>query len=703
MSNYLLSLQKFIQPIPICQSEADLLGILTIFRDFNCKTLAISQYEAGWGVINSEDLLNLVAETWLGERVSLSNHSRNIKDRHPTLASVRDLKTLIKPAVIFQEEIELGEFLNYWSDNSTSKHERVYLVVDRQGELRGRLDNIKITKYLASQLTTPNLGSFLTQDLNDLAESIEAISLPGKIITPSRTVYLNQQWRTLIENSANDDVSELIEPAATLSTEANWERITKTKELVIKQSQVKSHQLEVQEANSYFDSKIVREKSDTSGENSKSGDRHNRSQSQDLAAKERQHNWHFLRIPLMVWQEQNPSSEPYSLVLATPIQSDSSVKIKSTPADYSSEILTTVSHELKSPLTGVVGLSSLLAGQKIGTLNQHQVGYVELIYRSGKKMMKTIDDLLELRTLTDATKESELESIDLESLCRHLYQKIWLEIDPEAEAKSTIACIQPNLSIELGSEIAIANKALLSSVLSHSILEAVSSSNNLECLEIKIGNLSGLTAITICREGITSIDDRGFHFMMAKYIAAAFGGQVTYQTSIDCCQLTLLLPRNTRPSLVKPKIADSSTAATTASSNLTILCLYPELEVIDPLIDPQDGSNFELKSCPDYDLEAGGRHRTIEADSLEQAHNLARIWRLDAIVLNGYQIAEPSSYLQSLKKYQQLSCLPLITLDARTTEAANQIEGLNVYPCLLPTQNRRIQDLIQVIQIAIES
>ncbi len=71
-------------------------------------------------------------------------------------------------------------------------------------------------------------------------------------------------------------------------------------------------------------------------------------------------------------------------------------------------------------------------------------------------------------------------------------------------------------------------------------------------------------------------------------------------------------------------------------------------------------------------------------------------------MLDGYQIVDSYKYLRSLKESEYLSALPLITLDSKTSEAANQIEGLNVYPCLLPTQYRSIKDLMQVIQIAIE-
>jgi CheY-like chemotaxis protein len=93
-------------------------------------------------------------------------------------------------------------------------------------------------------------------------------------------------------------------------------------------------------------------------------------------------------------------------------------------------------------------------------------------------------------------------------------------------------------------------------------------------------------------------------------------------------------------------------------------------------------------------------HRVIEADSLEQGEILARIWQLDVILLDGSLLPEPLQYLHTLREYELLAALPLVTLDAKTTEAANQVDGLSVFPCLVPADQRSLADLVQVIQIA---
>ncbi|WP_235612151.1 ATP-binding protein [Gloeocapsopsis dulcis] len=92
-------------------------------------------------------------------------------------------------------------------------------------------------------------------------------------------------------------------------------------------------------------------------------------------------------------------------------------------------------------------------------------------------------------------------------------------------------------------------------------------------------------------------------------------------------------------------------------------------------------------------------YRILEADDLEQAEILVSIWQPDVVLLDG-AIAEPVVYLKSLSQFSQLAALPIVTLDAATTQAASQIEGLAVFPCLLPQDKRDPETLLSVLQFA---
>jgi len=56
--------------------------------------------------------------------------------------------------------------------------------------------------------------------------------------------------------------------------------------------------------------------------------------------------------------------------------------------------------------------------------------------------------------------------------------------------------------------------------------------------------------------------------------------------------------------------------------------------------------------------------------------------------------------LKQLCQHPSLKDLPLVTLDAATTEAANKVTGLSVFPCLTPDAVLETDALLSVLQIA---
>ncbi|BAZ38731.1 GAF sensor signal transduction histidine kinase [Calothrix sp. NIES-4101] len=61
-----------------------------------------------------------------------------------------------------------------------------------------------------------------------------------------------------------------------------------------------------------------------------------------------------------------------------------------------SEFLATISHELKTPLTYVIGMSSTLLRWSFGELTQRQRDYLQTIHDSGEHLLDMIDDILDL-------------------------------------------------------------------------------------------------------------------------------------------------------------------------------------------------------------------------------------------------------------------------------------------------------------------
>ncbi len=709
-------LQDFVYPIPICQPEADLDSILHIFHYSSCKVLAIPLKNQSWGIINSRDLVSFLNEACLGERSALVAYPRNISYQQsiPHLSN-RDFNSIVRSAIVLQADSKLDEFIDCLESEFIFDRQNEYLIVDATGELQGQIDRNKVIRYLASEVKQPTKNTSQKSSfgsLSSLSSLIDSVALPLKIQTASgKDLYLNQYWLEISTDKQN------LLPADQLDTEiiASWwlrQQDNDFSELLLDSSTLAPHLDSVTKkspANPTFYE---------SNQNQQPQELSLLLNSQLSIEIEPGLDWNYLKVPLTAEKQFLGEDEPCYLILATKILLTSSPDFgtvnPSKAATTANNFLATVSHELKSPVTAIVGLSSLLKGQKLGDLNQRQARYVKLIHQSGKKMMDIVDDLLRLSNLA-AQSTTEPELVNLELLCRQLYQQILTKIQATntVDFKVGVCVAQLKLNVELGTEMAIANKSSLSLALTHLIWETIRLCEPEAPLEIEIKSFQGEKAISISGNLIKHSAsllisdsppslDSGLDLVIAEYLASLIRGSITREHSVDRCQFTLLLPKSNSNSDRQLPVNPSAdpTPIVKAKHNLTILCLYPELDAIDPQAHHRD-SNFDLKSWSENnEQQLDFQYRIIEADSLEQAHNLARIWHLDVIILDGYQIIQPNAYLRSLQASEHLSALPLITLDTRTTEAANQIEGLNVYPCLLPVKHRNVEDLMQVIKIA---
>jgi signal transduction histidine kinase/DNA-binding response OmpR family regulator len=99
-------------------------------------------------------------------------------------------------------------------------------------------------------------------------------------------------------------------------------------------------------------------------------------------------------------------------------------------------------------------------------------------------------------------------------------------------------------------------------------------------------------------------------------------------------------------------------------------------------------------------------YRVLEADDLEQAELLAQVWKPNIVLLDA-AMPDPIAYIRRLSEQSFLASLPIVTLDQATTQAANQIVGLSIFPCLAPLVEQSVSSgqsetsaLLQVIQVA---
>ncbi|MBD2354384.1 GAF domain-containing sensor histidine kinase [Tolypothrix sp. FACHB-123] len=110
------------------------------------------------------------------------------------------------------------------------------------------------------------------------------------------------------------------------------------------------------------------------------------------------------------------------------------------------EFLATISHELLTPLTYVIGMSSTLLRWPIGELSQRQRDYLQTIHDSGEHLLEMINDILDLsqieagKTVLNITEfslkdiaETTLKGLEEKAAIEQLHLTLDLQIDPRRD------------------------------------------------------------------------------------------------------------------------------------------------------------------------------------------------------------------------------------------------------------------------------
>ena len=82
-----------------------------------------------------------------------------------------------------------------------------------------------------------------------------------------------------------------------------------------------------------------------------------------------------------------------------------------------SSFLSVMNHELRTPLSGILGFSRMLLDEIYGSLNQKQMQYVNAISESGEYLLELINDLLDISKIEAEKEELFLEKVPVEDIC----------------------------------------------------------------------------------------------------------------------------------------------------------------------------------------------------------------------------------------------------------------------------------------------
>lgn len=249
--------------------------------------------------------------------------------------------------------------------------------------------------------------------------------------------------------------------------------------------------------------------------------------------------WQFAKIPLnssdvkMDWQtnESGVNTNNLWLILATDITEQQQLckELAAKNADLiqlnrlKDEFLACISHELKTPLTAVLGLSRLLADQNLGELNERQARYAGLIHQSGRHLMCVVNDILDLTRMETGQMELTLTNVKIRTVCERALAEIkTLNSQSSKTAKSNPnqnpipADPQFNLTIEPGLEQMVADELRLRQMLVHLLSNAFKFTKTSGEIGLRVNHWEGWIAFTVWDTGI-GIPEHQQHLIFQKF------------------------------------------------------------------------------------------------------------------------------------------------------------------------------------------
>ncbi|WP_196520658.1 ATP-binding protein [Nostoc sp. WHI] len=295
--------------------------------------------------------------------------------------------------------------------------------------------------------------------------------------------------------------------------------------------------------------------------------------------------WQFAKIPLdspefQVPTQHSPLSTDLWLVLATDVTEQQQLckELAAKNADLiqlnrlKDEFLACISHELKTPLTAVLGLSRLLVDQQLGELNERQSRYAGLIHQSGRHLMSVVNDILDLTRMETGQMDLTLTSVKIRAVCdralseaKAIHTQTSKSTDTPSTQNTRLSASQFNLSIELGLDQMVADELRLRQMLVHLLSNAFKFTEISGEIGLRVSRWEGWIAFTVWDTGIgipehqqhlifqkfqqlenpltRQFEGTGLGLVLTRALARLHGGDVSFLSREDKgSQFTLLLP-----------------------------------------------------------------------------------------------------------------------------------------------------------------
>jgi GAF domain-containing protein len=169
------------------------------------------------------------------------------------------------------------------------------------------------------------------------------------------------------------------------------------------------------------------------------------------------------------------------------------------------ELLSQLTQELRTPLTSVLGMASVLGREIYGPLTGKQREYVDIIQHSGRYLLSLVNEISELGTIDEHTNVLNIAPVDVEMLCQQAINTL--------EEVATRREQDIRLSIEPGrSRILPLDKEKVRQILYHLVFSVIQLSATGSVVRIHVSYKEDALNMTVwvshpwLGDGITEVD-----------------------------------------------------------------------------------------------------------------------------------------------------------------------------------------------------
>jgi len=556
-------LHEFIATVPSCVEAAHLAVVLEIFSQGQCdRVVVVSENQCPIGVVNLRRIMPQL----------MSSDGGSLDVQQPLNRLGLDL---LEPIVTIPAQLSVEQFGAYLRNQADKTNTGFnWALVNRDGKFLGLLDSSRLLQYLA--ISSPwGMGTDERE-----REQVEQRGIDSLV-----QLFEKLPWPVMLQTSTGEVVTQNPAWLQHFGALSDPERVKRELEAILESSfapqlEDRNHLAEVRKTSEELNRGLASAVAADSSNQCQLGTQPGTCICVFSGQNGQERVWQFVKIPLhlAVFSSQLDNEQIW-LLLATDVTEEQQLasELAAKNADLiqlnrlKDEFLACISHELKTPLTAVLGLSSLLKDQLIGDLNERQARYARLIHQSGRHLMMVVNDILDLTRMETGQLQLTLQPVQIKTVCdRAIHQAKAIQSETRQPSTGGEQCPCDNcftLLIEPGLDSFVADDLRLRQMLVHLLSNAFKFTETGGEIGLRVSHWEGWITFTVWDTGIgipehkqhlifqkfqqlenpltRQFEGTGLGLVLTRALARLHGGDVSFLSKEGKgSQFTLLLPPN---------------------------------------------------------------------------------------------------------------------------------------------------------------